>query len=129
MSNKNNIKFIEIYHYFESEGDPLVDALPFVNTDEYEIRLLIDIETGQIINYPEGIEPHTFHCEIDGDITYTLYDGSMKKIGKTINDRIPNKAIPPFDGDSELLLLEIDENGVITNWYDENNRDFSEFLK
>ena len=36
-----------------------------------------------------------------------------------VNDYVPNKLLPPDDGYGDYIHLTIDENGKITNWYDE----------
>jgi len=49
-----------------------------------------------------------------------------KDIVSSIENRyVPNKLIPPKDGYGDYIHLCIDENGKITNWYE--NPDISEF--
>jgi hypothetical protein len=66
----------------------------------------------------------TLFAKVTDQGNYYLLDG-LGNIIKSISGYAPNKAIPPVDGYSDYVKLNIDSDGKITNWYKEP--DFSEF--
>lgn len=122
-----DVKYIEIHFPHEDEGDEDVNSLPFI--DNMEVRLLIDIETGQIQNYPKGVDALEFAAQVDDDGSYRLYDSNMGLLHRVDNAYVPNKAVPPRDGYGDNITLEIDENGLITNWYSKDEISLQELFE
>jgi hypothetical protein len=97
--------------------------LPCYNRQSERWCADVDIKTGQIKNWITGMYG-TLFAKVTDQGNYWLLDG-LGNIIKSISGYVPNKAIPPVDGYSDYVKLNIDFNGRITNWYKEP--DFSKF--
>jgi len=81
----------------------------------------VDIETGIIKNWPQGVSGH-IGVKVRDSGHYELLDENGHCV--TIKyGSVPSKLIPPRD--SSYLYWDIDSNGRITSWY--NEFDFSDF--
>lgn len=93
------------------------DQNKILRGENWRWRPLIDIETGQIINWTQGVKAFIhykvcddFICDIldpDND-TITSYDGYVPRI-----------MCPAEDGYGDYIIMDIDENGFIQQWNNE----------
>jgi len=88
------------------------------------LSLDIDIETGIIQKWPQGCTGELYTKVVDTGFYYLL-DENKDIVTSIENGYVPNKLIPPKDGYGDYIHLYVDENGKITNWYE--NPDLSEF--
>jgi hypothetical protein len=84
----------------------------FPHRDGDSWKVEVEIDTGQINNWPI-CEPCKIEMKVVDEGIYTLL-GSDGAICEIIDDYVPHCLIPGEYGD--YIVLEIDENGVITNW-------------
>lgn len=85
---------------------------------------IIDLKDHRIVDWPQG-KTLSFHdMKICDEGIYTLCDDGMNVLAK-IDGYVPNHLLPGSYGD--YLSLDIDENGVITNWL--SGADLSDFEK
>jgi len=88
--------------------------------------VLIDVDSGQIHNWPEGIEPLSFYMKVTDSGNYQLFKGvDPDEFGEPVlsilQNYVPNNLVPGEYGD--YINFDIDENGLITNWPSNPNLD------
>lgn len=80
------------------------------------VILLVDIETGEIKDFPKDYEG-SCATKICDEGRYWLLDKDYNVLLKLDDgDYVPNNLIPPTDGYGDYVDLQI-SNGHITNWY------------
>ena len=84
---------------------------------------LIDIETGQILNWEIGKESSVHYKTVD-DNEFTLLDPEKNKV-TSIDGYVISTMRPSGDGDNDYVVMDIDKEGFIQNWY----FDLSDFVK
>lgn len=84
-------------------------------------KATIDVETGQIHDWPQG-KTGSFYMKVCDEGIYTLLDQEGNELAKIDEDYVPN-LIPGEYGD--YVEFAIDENGIVTNW--PKHPDFSNF--
>jgi hypothetical protein len=116
---------IELDTYDVGKNFPL--SKPIENEDIFvQWSVDIDIATGIIQDWTKGESRNLFAKVVDSG-SYYLLDKDNNVIAAIEEDYVPNKCIPPDDGYNDYIVLHIDENGKITNWYKKPN--FSEVCK
>lgn len=73
----------------------------------------IDIDTGRILNWPEGTTAD-IHYKVCDDGSYYLIDDKGNTIGVIEDDYVPNSLIPGSYGD--YIIMQVNEQGIVTNW-------------
>jgi hypothetical protein len=84
----------------------------------------IDIVTGIIQDWKQGISGRVF-SKVRDEGEYYLLNENRDLVYKQEYGYVPNKLIPPKDGFNDYVDFDIDEDGKITNWYD--NPSFEDF--
>ncbi len=84
-------------------------------------RVIIDLEEKKILKWPKG-KILSFYMKICDEGIYTLLDLDFNTI-KIREGYVPNQLLPGDYGD--YLALDINEEGVITNW--KSNANLSNF--
>lgn len=74
---------------------------------------IIDIDKKKILDWPQGIQGN-FYMKICDEGSYFLLDAEGNTVASIENDYVPNSLLPGEYGD--YLALDIDEEGIITNW-------------
>lgn len=97
----------------DSEDDDLPTDFPLLNASKTEWRAMVDIDTGKILDWPQG-EARDMHVKVCDNGSYSLYDSAGEKVAEIVNGYVPNELIPGAYGD--YIELSINEDGVITNW-------------
>lgn len=75
-------------------------------------RAKVEIDTGKIIDWPEG-RTGDMHMKVCDSGSYTLLDDRGFVVVGRRQDYVP-KIVPGEYGD--YIILTIDANGIITNW-------------
>jgi L-ascorbate metabolism protein UlaG (beta-lactamase superfamily) len=88
-------------------------TIPRVFGDRWVIS--IDIETGQIKDWPIGTTAKT-HYKVCDDGIYMFYDDSDSLVKKCDNSYVPKFLSPSNDHYADYVILNIDENGFIKDW-------------
>jgi len=83
---------------------------------------IIDIDSGRILDWPEGQTDCRLAMKVCDEGTYTLYDSAMSVLASIDQNYVPNNLIPGSYGD--YIDLEIDPSGKITNWNPSNLDEF-----
>jgi len=106
---------IDIAPRYIGDGDDcdMPTDFPLLNAQKTAWIAFVDIDTGAIAGWPKGEKRKMFVKVCDAG-TYKLLDGEGNVIAERINSYVPNGVVPGSYGD--YVELDIDENGVITNW-------------
>lgn len=86
--------------------------IPFSGPDGWNIT--IDLETGKIVGWPEGIEAQTHYKVCDAG-RYSL----LSESGEIVADRywyVPGMLSPGDDGFGDYVIMKIDGSGKIEHW-------------
>lgn len=75
---------------------------------------VIDLDTGQITNWTQGITAD-IHYKVCDDGEYCLYDSSGKMIVR-IDDYVPQILCPKENGYGDYIIMEIDSLGYIKDF-------------
>jgi len=84
----------------------------------------VDVETGIIKDWVPGCEGEIDVKLVDRG-SYYLLDAENKVLVALEDDYVPNRLIPPNDGYGDYMLLIIEPDGRISNWYEKP--DFTDF--
>ena len=109
------------------EIGPSLYGLPKLDHVNGVLELMINIDTGMIIGWPKSNKEWVISTFVGTNGSYILLDSNTKVISKIKEGEygVPNKLLPSKEGLSDYLLLNIDNEGFITNWY--SNPSLSEF--
>src|SRR5688572_2365640 len=92
----------------DTEGN----LMPFRNGENWEP--VIDIDKGQIINWPKGTTAD-IHFKVCDAGTYTLKDIDGNTVLKK-EGYVPGIMCPDEDGWGDYIIMTVSENGLISNW-------------
>ncbi len=84
-------------------------------------QVMIEVDTGIIINWPKG-NAAEIHAKVCDDGTYSLLDANKQEI-KNIEGYVLDCLAINDSGYGDYIIMTIDENGKIKNWKPE----FGEF--
>lgn len=107
------IKYAEDVSVNGEECNKLLD-IPCYDATNDCWRIIIDVETGVIINWESG-KIASVDSKICGNGVYTLLDKKLKEI-KTIKGYVLNCLAIGEDGHGDYIILNIDEDGKIKGW-------------
>ena len=96
----------------DSDDDDVPTDFPLLNEAKDAWVADVDVDTGQIANWPAG-EARELSAKVCDAGVYTLFDAEGNVV-TTLSDYVPNELIPGEYGD--YIELKINEQGVITNW-------------
>lgn len=106
----------------ELENDP---KMPFVKlddkTNEYFWEVNIDIDKGQITDWPQGTIA-SIHYKVSDEGFYEISDEKGEKLGH-YDGYVPSIMCPKEQGYGDYIIMDIDENGNIQDWDAKNNID------
>ena len=88
---------------------------------------IIDIETGQILNWREGTTAEIDYSVCD-EFNCKVFDkkGGVHVKIKDYSGYVPDFMCPKADGYGDYIIMDIDENGYIQDWNKDNVREFIE---
>lgn len=103
----------------DGQEDTNGDLIPCRESDTW--KPLIELETGKIINWKQGITAD-IHYKVCDDGVYQLLN-EEKIIIKEIDGYVPTIMSPKSSGYGDYIIMDIDKDGIISNW----NVDLNEF--
>ena len=106
-----DIKTVKMSVAVRYEEEDMPNDFPFRTGDMWSVE--IDIDKGQILEWPEGVE-HNLHMKVTDNGSYYLYDIYGDLVASIEDNYVPNGLIPGSYGD--YIEMEIDANGIIKNW-------------
>jgi len=75
---------------------------------------LIDLDTGQILNWKEGTKAD-IHYKVCDEGVYALLDES-KNVVVEYEGYVPNSMSPKDSGFGDYIIMDVDEKGFIAKW-------------
>lgn len=103
----------------DDEDNP---RIPCVEDGRWNI--LIDIKTGHIVNWKQGVSARVYYKVVDEGI-YTMYDNGMEKIDE-YEGYVPDLMSLDDEGWGDYMNLTINEDGFIEDWPD--NEDIHPYI-
>ncbi len=100
---------VEPRYVGDGEDDDMPTDFPLLQNGLW--TAIVDVDTGAIENWPTG-DIRSLHIKVCDAGSYSLYDETGSERVK-FDGYVPN-IVPGSYGD--YIELNIDENGVITNW-------------
>lgn len=82
-------------------------------------NIIVNLDTGQICNWPQGTKASIHYKSVDENYIHILDD--QLGIVKEYEGYVPNFLCPKEDGWGDYVIMDIDENGFIQNF--NNNLD------
>lgn len=105
----------------ETEGIPQMPCAEYMGEqhrvlhgENWRWRPLIDIETGQIVNWYQGTTANV-HYKVCDDFACDILDGN-KEVITSYEGYVPNVMCPVDEGYGDYIIMNIDENGFIQGW-------------
>jgi len=114
---ETDIRFVKIDVNIRHEEDFPKD-FPFRHGSTWS--LTIDIDSGVILDWPQGVSGDLY-MKVCDEGSYYLFDADMNQVGAIASGYVPNDLIPGDYGD--YIGLEIDATGKVTNWPKHPNLD------
>lgn len=111
---------VEPRYVGDAEDDDMPTDFPLLQNGIW--TAMVDVDTGAIDEWPIG-DSRTMHIKVCDAGSYALYDAAGSEV--TAFDGYVPDIVPGSYGD--YIELEIDENGVITNW--DPNASIDDFFK
>lgn len=124
-----DVKFLHVIAEVRYWEDAIVNGK---EDDENDIKMpcshggawnpIIELETGRIINWEIGSTASVHYKVCDAGV-YTLTDFENNEVVKK-NGYVPNCMSPKRNGYGDYIIMDIDGDGIISNW----NPDLSDFI-
>ena len=106
-----DIAYVRISVAVKYDEEDIPNDFPFRKGDQWDI--IVDIETGKIVDWPEGVE-HDLHMKVTDSGSYWFLDAAKLPVGWIDEDYVPNDVVPGSYGD--YIEMQIAGDGTITNW-------------
>jgi hypothetical protein len=107
-----DIKSVELSIAVRYDEEDIPNDFPFRDGNMWNAK--IDIDSGKVIDWPIG-KVGLLSMKVCDEGTYRLFDENGNMIKEIENDYVPNNLLPGSYGD--YIDLDIDESGLIINWY------------
>lgn len=111
----------EVNGVSDSENPPTIPCAEFVGDknhiligQNYRWRPLIEIETGQIVNWEKGFDADV-HYKVCDDFQCDILDTDNNVIA-SYDGYVPSAMCPKDKGYGDYIIMDIDENGFIQQW-------------
>lgn len=82
--------------------------------NDWRWRPLIEIETGRIVNWQQGITANV-HYKVCDDFACEILD-SGKEVITSYDGYVPKVMCPADEGYGDYIIMNIDESGFIQGW-------------
>lgn len=86
-----------------------------IYSDHYRWQPIIDVETGNIVNWKKGIRA-IVHYKVCDDGTYSFLDKDKKEI-IGVDSYVPKVLCPNGEGYGDYIIMIIDNDGFIKGWH------------
>ena len=105
----------------ETDGYPNMPCAEYIGEQHRVLRgndwrwqPLIEIETGKIVNWQQGITANV-HYKVCDDFACKILDGD-KKVITSYEGYVPKIMCPADEGYGDYIIMNVDENGFIQDW-------------
>ena len=93
------------------EEEDIPNDFPGRSGDALTMR--IEIDTGKIIGWPEGVDAEIESMKVCDQGCYSIFDPTGKQLAELNREYVPHGLVPGEYGDYIKLKI---EKGIITNW-------------
>lgn len=92
-------------------------AVKSANSGIYYWKPVIDIETGQILNWQQGVTANV-HYKVCDEFACKVIEqiAGITNLIKDYDGYVPNFMCPKEEPDGDYIVMDIDENGYIKDW-------------
>lgn len=111
----------EVNGVSDNKNPPTIPCAEFIGDNNhiligqnYRWRPLIDIETGQIVNWEKGFDADVCY-EVCDDFLCDILDADMNII-ESYEGYVPKVMCPKKNEYGDYIIMDIDENGFIQGW-------------
>lgn len=95
------------------QDDADAPSMPFSESGRW--RIIIDIDSGVIVNWPKGATA-SVHYKVCDDGIYELRSANNELIKRIDNDYVPSVLCPDEPGYGDYIIMTINEYGCISGW-------------
>lgn len=106
-----DVDAVEVLAAVRYGEEDMPNDYPFRDGDTWNV--VIDIETGQIHNWPSGGPALDLHMKVTDCGTYRLLSGD-RLVASLVNEYVPG--FFPGEHYGDYIIFNIDASGRITNW-------------
>lgn len=121
ITTEAEVAYIRIQAAVNYGEEEIPNDFPGRKGDLWDV--IIDLGTGQILNWPNG-RSADLHLTVKDSGTYRLLSKDGQIVASIENDYVPHGVIPGSYGDT--IELTISGSGVVTNWRIPNADDFAD---
>lgn len=107
-----DISYVQVILPVRYEEEDIPNDFPLRTGDVWKATIAID--NGQIQEWPKGVDGHIRNMKVCDEGVYKLLNHAGEEIVSLECDYVPNGLIPGQYGD--YVTLQINSEGVITNW-------------
>lgn len=115
------LKYVKLQVAVRYEDEDMANDFPHREGDIWSPT--IDLDSGQILDWEKGVI-EDLYMKICDEGCYYLLDENKNIVLSIVQYYVPNKLLPGAYGD--YIDFNINENGVITNWY--SNPSIEDFI-
>ena len=92
-------------------------VVKFADNGSYYWKPIIDIETGQILNWQQGVTAKV-HYKVCDEFACKVVEqrGGITNLIKDYEGYVPDFMYPKEEGWGDYIIMDIDENGYIKDW-------------
>lgn len=112
VESEIDVKLVRVQAAVRYEDEDMPNNYPHRKGDMWDV--LINVETGQILNWPKGVAPLRLHMKVTDCGSYSLIDGAGQVIASIDQNYVPGCF--PGEHCGDYLIFDIDGAGNITNW-------------
>lgn len=87
-------------------------AMPFASGEQW--RIVVDLATGRILDWPQGTFASTHYKVCDAGV-YSLLDADKNEIVKR-DGYVPPMLCPKDSGYGDYVIMDVGPDGAIQNW-------------
>ncbi|MCS2889581.1 hypothetical protein NXY11_00145 [Parabacteroides faecis] len=113
------------YAYSFNNSNDSLKKYPLVTENE-QWEATIDLEKHTLLEWKSEYGFCRVFAKVKDEGIYTLLDKDKKTLCR-LKGYVPNGVIPPKDGYGDYIKFNIDENGFVSDWYE--NYNFSVFIE
>lgn len=132
--NDSNVNGNEDVDFYETKGEgcPLMPCAVKIKeepesciySDHWRWRPVINIETGQILNWQKGTTADVFYKVCDGFAC--SFDDKVGEPILNFEGYVPSFMCPKDEPDGDYIIMDVDDNGYIKDWEPKKVKKFIE---
>lgn len=99
----------------------------FLSKDQKDtIKLTIDLKKKKLLGWKNGQDKYSLFAKVVDSGTYIVRNSGGDILYRR-DGYVPNNVVPPHDGYGDYIGFTINEDGSLSDWYDYDELDFTDF--